>query len=755
MAKFTVDTHLFRELGELLVGRDSTALVELIKNAYDADATEVTVYGESLLESGQGWIRIADNGIGMSREAFENGFLRIASRLKGVGDRRSVRFKRRYTGAKGIGRLAAHKLARVVEISSVPWSPENSTLRAGVEGSISWDTLESCETLDDPKASDAVALRDVSATGRSGTTITLRQLRRKWTSTSHGRFLEEVQTFEAPQSLTSELPESVVKEQLLFGEPLVRDSVGLDGNTFKVILEGDLRPPDDFWQAALKAADWVIEVDADRSSQNVRYAIAPTESTRTELGSSDLRSYTIPHPSPSEGPFFQARILVRTGQFQGTETEKRWAGRANGIRVFWEGFRVLPYGEPRNDWLGLDRDYTERRRDIGPGGPFEGLFSDQEPSEDAGLNHLPNKHYFGGVFLTEKGSPALRLLINREGFIPDHAYETLVTLVRGGIDLATRVRAAATVERRAQRRTRRAGPRTQAPSAAVARSLKEAVSLSQEAERLLRAGKVGAAAASLGAISKTVKEAADASAGSVEEQAMLRVLASVGTQLASFVHEINGLLNMARGLENAFGHVRRTARLQPKQRKALGDLSRGLGDLRRHLERQASYLLDVVTPDSRRRRIRQSIAERFDGAIRLVEFAMEQRDITVQNGIPRGLRSPPMFPAELTAIFTNLLSNAVKAAGRSGRIRASGSKGTHGAVTIRVENTGVGVAPSNGERWFLPFESSTVSVDPVLGQGMGLGLPITRNILEEYGASIRFVTPGPGFATALEITFPG
>ena len=47
-ARFTVDTHLFRELGELLVGRDSTALIELIKNAYDADATAVTLYGEHL-----------------------------------------------------------------------------------------------------------------------------------------------------------------------------------------------------------------------------------------------------------------------------------------------------------------------------------------------------------------------------------------------------------------------------------------------------------------------------------------------------------------------------------------------------------------------------------------------------------------------------------------------------------------------------------------------------------------------------------
>jgi hypothetical protein len=48
MAKFTVDTQLFRELGELLVGRESTALVELIKNAYDANACAVLVEGRQL-----------------------------------------------------------------------------------------------------------------------------------------------------------------------------------------------------------------------------------------------------------------------------------------------------------------------------------------------------------------------------------------------------------------------------------------------------------------------------------------------------------------------------------------------------------------------------------------------------------------------------------------------------------------------------------------------------------------------------------
>jgi DNA mismatch repair ATPase MutL len=80
-ARFSVDTHLFRELGELLVGRESTALIELVKNAYDADATEVTVFGESLGDPNKGIIRITDNGVGMDPDAFQRGFLRVASRL--------------------------------------------------------------------------------------------------------------------------------------------------------------------------------------------------------------------------------------------------------------------------------------------------------------------------------------------------------------------------------------------------------------------------------------------------------------------------------------------------------------------------------------------------------------------------------------------------------------------------------------------------------------------------------------------------
>jgi signal transduction histidine kinase len=112
-----------------------------------------------------------------------------------------------------------------------------------------------------------------------------------------------------------------------------------------------------------------------------------------------------------------------------------------------------------------------------------------------------------------------------------------------------------------------------------------------------------------------------------------------------------------------------------------------------------------------------------------------------------------MFPAELMVVYSNLLTNALKACRRDGQIRVSGRQTPNGTVVIRIENTGARVDLRDAEKWFLPFKSTTVQSDPVLGQGMGMGLPIVRNILDEYGAIVRFVEPSESFSTAVEVRF--
>ena len=164
--------------------------------------------------------------------------------------------------------------------------------------------------------------------------------------------------------------------------------------------------------------------------------------------------------------------------------------------------------------------------------------------------------------------------------------------------------------------------------------------------------------------------------------------------------------------------------------------------------------MDIENPDARRRRSRQRFRERFDAASRLVQHQAERIGIVISNTISPDLRSLPMFPAELTAIFANLLTNAVKAAGVNGRILASADD-RNDQVRIRIQNTGAEIRMDEAERWFKPFQSTTSEVDPVLGQGMGLGLPITRNLLEYYGGVIVFVQPDEPYRTAVEVTLPG
>ncbi|MGY4232532.1 signal transduction histidine kinase [Bradyrhizobium sp. USDA 4449] len=772
MTTFTVDTHLFRELGELLVGRDSTALIELIKNSYDADASEVVVYGEALTQPSRGLIRIRDNGIGMSRDEFERGFLRIASRSKETSSRRSAVYKRRYTGAKGIGRLAAHKLARHLRIESVRWDQSNvlasGELRAnlrGIEATIDWDSIEAKDTLDQLESTNAIVITptNVGSTARAGTTITLSRLRRKWTSAEHGRFLEEIQAYAPPAPLIGGIPRSVLREELLFKEPVVRDITDKKGNKFTVVLDGELAAPDDYWTAILEASNWIIEIDASKATGKVRYAIAPTEKTLEDLPDIATRRFEISHPSPSEGPFFHARIWKRTGARFGEL--KRVSDRSSGVRVYMEGFRILPYGEPGNDWLNLDRDANERDRNFFKRESNQELlkqFPSTEADSEVGLGIVPNKHYAGGVFLTETRAPSLQMLVNREGFVPDADYDTLVALVRRGLDLQTRVQAAATSGKRAERRETRATARETSSysagivpvAASVQAAMRDARTLTQTAKRLVANGKIEAANKQVELALRRVEAITETPDDLIQENAMIRVLASVGTQLASFVHEINGLLSIASSVDKSLSAVRDTPGLSARHKQDLGKLQKSVGDLRRSLERQASFLIDIVAPDARRRRSRQYLAKRFDAAAKLISFASERDQIKLINNIPTDLQSPPMFPAEVVAIFSNLLTNAVKAAGSKGRIKATGKHEKDGSSTVRVENSGVRVSLRTSERWFRPFESSTTAVDPVLGQGMGLGLPITRNMLEEYGATIRFVEPSGGFSTAIEIRFP-
>ena len=121
---FDVDAALLVELGERLVTRRSVALAELIKNAYDADATVVIISFEDV-RSSNGEIVVKDNGLGISFDALRDVWMRIATTDAAVNSK-SKKYGRPKTGAKGVGRFACRRLAYRLSLESISNGPHGS-----------------------------------------------------------------------------------------------------------------------------------------------------------------------------------------------------------------------------------------------------------------------------------------------------------------------------------------------------------------------------------------------------------------------------------------------------------------------------------------------------------------------------------------------------------------------------------------------------------------------------------------------------
>ena len=176
--RFIIDARTILMFGRESIKDNTTALLELVKNCYDADATIVEV--EIYSKSNGNYIRIADDGIGMTEKEVDNNWLRI-----GYSEKRSKKLsgmKRRKTGEKGIGRISADRLGAILILKTK--STDSNVF--GLE--INWDDFDTkrkllstipIKVLDKPK----INIPKIKKLKRneSGTELLIKNLRQKWT----------------------------------------------------------------------------------------------------------------------------------------------------------------------------------------------------------------------------------------------------------------------------------------------------------------------------------------------------------------------------------------------------------------------------------------------------------------------------------------------------------------------------------------------------------------------------------------------
>lgn len=117
----TASARLIMQLGEQLIEDELVALLELIKNAYDADANNVDVLIDTntVTPYGKGRIEIKDDGNGMIPSIVRNSFLRLSTSFK-EEEKSSIYYHRRVLGKKGIGRLSFQRLGNYISVETVP-----------------------------------------------------------------------------------------------------------------------------------------------------------------------------------------------------------------------------------------------------------------------------------------------------------------------------------------------------------------------------------------------------------------------------------------------------------------------------------------------------------------------------------------------------------------------------------------------------------------------------------------------------------
>lgn len=389
-------------LGDQLIGTPRLAVFELVKNAYDADATNVAVR-MSNLETKNASITVTDNGQGMSFDTIRNIWLVPGDDHRERQRRALVRSKlgRLPLGEKGLGRFSAHKLGDRIRVTTRAKNQPEYVI------SIDWRELTKKPFLDEAPI-DIAERQPQRFTGTTtGTEIHIDQLRPpSWTRGEVRRLQRQIISMCSPFATPDDFRATL---ELAGNEPWLDDVLDIDQilkrafYVFKFTFsDGKLD-----WTYKFTPAGLPIEGRAKRSGKNERLQL-PKSETKEGVVANDAYIDGIGPVSGEFHIFDRERQLLR--RLPGLQSVENYLDENGGVRVYRDGIRVYNYGEAGDDWLGLDLRRVNR------------------PTIGISRNLV-----IGAVHLKLEQSSQLVEKTNREGFVENDALHRLKNVVLGAL----------------------------------------------------------------------------------------------------------------------------------------------------------------------------------------------------------------------------------------------------------------------------------------------------------------------------------
>jgi signal transduction histidine kinase len=376
--KFDIST--FRLLGRELITDRITALFELVKNCYDANATKVTIeFHEVNPLSDNSKIVIRDNGIGMSFEDIRDKWMVIGTSSKRTVSHSPEPFKRKTVGKKGVGRFAVDKLGSKLLMQTKKEGATNvNCLETDWEvyEALSRNLDEGIQPIETQLFTDVQNQYWTSVSKRPeghGTILTISKIRDVWTKDDIVRAYKELSKIVSPlERPTSDFDIFIKSQYDEFKNSKVINNAILNA-TEEITLGYD---------------------DTEKTQQTLRF-----KGNKLEVVSIPYRAF---------GPIkFKMYYFNQEAK---SNYKKLYKGdeKIDGIKIYRDGLITTPFAEYeaeniyKRDILGIDK-----RR-------YSGFF-DKVSSNDL----------LGFVEITDIANPEIKDATNRQDFVDNNAYRGL------------------------------------------------------------------------------------------------------------------------------------------------------------------------------------------------------------------------------------------------------------------------------------------------------------------------------------------
>lgn len=434
--------RLMNIIGDQLITDKKVAVIEVVKNSYDADAENVQVrffnlknYGLGYLpENEQPYIEIEDDGDGMTLEIIEKVWLRPATPSKyekKVRKQNETKKGRIIQGEKGIGRFAIHKLGEKIEL----FTKSKGHNEVKLEMDFTEFNPEKVDLFNQPTNIDFKLLEQVDNTWyenptpevikkEKGTLIRISHLREHWKESDFEELYKSIQRLIPPVDENAKKLDIDFKQD--FQIDIFKDNKLLsfeNATTFKDVIERA-----QFTMMGTVSKEGILSFDYKSTIPQRTIYKTINLLNREELAKNGYILYTI-------DKWFKKDRLPNCGEFKFTfyafdlnKPDKTILNRDiknfvkdNFVFVLRDGVRVYPYGEKGIDWLNLDK-----------------LRATVRAGQFISYNDLT-----GFVYISQKDNPKLKDATNRQGIMNmDGAmddFQNLVTAVTEILNIESKI----------------------------------------------------------------------------------------------------------------------------------------------------------------------------------------------------------------------------------------------------------------------------------------------------------------------------